>query len=48
MAGNKLLLLNGPSSAGKSTIAKELRQKLRLYGGDPAVLSIDDYMKIST
>ena len=48
MAGNKLLLLNGPSSAGKSTIAKELRQKLRLYGADPAVISIDDYMKIST
>ena len=48
MSGNKLLLLNGPSSAGKSTIANELRRQLRLCGTDPAVISIDDYMKIST
>ena len=48
MPGNKLLLLNGPSSAGKSTIAHELRRRLRLCGADPAVISIDDYMKIST
>ncbi len=43
---NKLILLNGPSSAGKSTIAAALRQEMRRHGTDPAVLSIDDYMKI--
>ena len=48
MADNKMLLLNGPSSAGKSTIADELRGKLRRSGIDPAVISIDDYMKIGT
>ena len=47
MPGN-LLLLNGPSSAGKSTIAAELRQRLRLLGVAPLVISIDDYMKLST
>lgn len=48
MSDNMLLLLNGPSSAGKSTIANELRRRLRPHGADPAVISIDDYMKIST
>ena len=43
---NKLVLLNGPSSAGKSTVAGELRRSLRLRGADPAVVSIDDYMKV--
>ena len=45
---NRLLLLNGPSSAGKSTIAGELQKKLRLYNADPVIISIDDYMKIGT
>ncbi len=44
---NLLILLNGPSSAGKSTIADELEHRLRLYGADPVIISIDDYMKIS-
>ena len=48
ISGNKLILLNGPSSAGKSTIAAELREKLRRCGADPAVISIDHYMKIGT
>ena len=48
MPSNQLLLLNGPSSAGKSTIANELRRQLRLCGTDPVVISIDDYMRIST
>ena len=48
MSDNMLILLNGPSSAGKSTIANELRRRLRPHGADPAVISIDDYMKIST
>lgn len=43
-----LLLLNGPSSAGKSTIAAELDRRIRETGGDPVIISIDDYMKIST
>lgn len=47
-AGNRLVLLNGPSSAGKSTIAGMLREKLRLRGADPVIISIDDYMKVST
>ena len=47
-AGNRLVLLNGPSSAGKSTIAGELQRKMRLYSTDPVLLSIDDYMKIGT
>ena len=45
---NHLILLNGPSSAGKSTIAGELEHRLCLYDADPVVISIDDYMKIST
>jgi chloramphenicol 3-O phosphotransferase len=45
---NRLLLLNGPSSAGKSTIAGELQKKLRLFNADPVIISIDDYMKIGT
>ena len=48
MSGNKLLLMNGPSSAGKSTIAHELRRQLRLCGADPVVISIDAYLRIST
>ena len=48
VSGNRLLLLNGPSSAGKSTIADELQKKLRRCGADPVIISIDDYMKIGT
>ena len=48
VSGNRLLLLNGPSSAGKSTIAAELQEKLRRCGADPVIISIDDYMKIGT
>ena len=47
MGNNRLVLLNGPSSAGKSSIAKELQQKLCLCGADPVIISIDDYMKIA-
>ena len=45
---NQLILLNGPSSAGKSTIAGSLRQALRGLGAEPVVISIDNYMRIST
>ena len=47
-SGNKLVLLNGPSSAGKSSIANELKQQLSRCGVDPVIISIDDYMKIGT
>ena len=48
MSGNPLILLNGPSSAGKSTIAGELQRKLRRLGVDVITVSIDDYMRLST
>lgn len=44
----RLVILNGPSSAGKSSIAAELQQQLAAVGKDPVLLSIDDYMKIGT
>ena len=43
----RLVILNGPSSAGKSSIAAELQQQLAAAGKDPVLLSIDDYMKIA-
>ena len=42
----QLILLNGPSSAGKSTIARELAQKLRQFGTETVIISIDNYMKL--
>lgn len=44
----QLILLNGPSSSGKSTLAKALRELLSDEGrGSYEVVSIDDFMKIS-
>lgn len=40
----KMILLNGPSSAGKSTLSKELRQRLTGKGVENMIISIDDYM----
>jgi chloramphenicol 3-O phosphotransferase len=41
-----VILLNGPSSAGKSSIAKALRRKLR--GSENSVIvSLDDYLQMS-
>ena len=40
----KVILLNGPSSAGKSTLSRELRQRLAGTGGEAEIISIDDYM----
>ena len=40
----KLILLNGPSSSGKSTLSRAIKTKL----GGFEVVSIDDFMKIST
>ena len=42
-----VILLNGPSSAGKSSIAKALLQLLLDCGTDAVILSLDDYMQMS-
>ena len=46
IGNGQLILLNGPSSAGKSTIAGELALKLRQCGAEPVIISIDNYMKL--
>lgn len=44
-----IILLNGPSSSGKSTLSKSLQKKIKkLINENYAVVSIDDFMKIST
>ena len=43
----ELVLLNGPSSAGKSSIAKALRKKLCESGIDAFIISLDDYLQMS-
>lgn len=44
----QVILLNGPSSSGKSTLAKALRECISKEGnGKYEVVSIDDFMKIS-
>ena len=42
-----VILLNGPSSAGKSSIAKALQQLLLDRGTDAVILSLDDYLQTS-
>ena len=39
-----ILLLNGPSSAGKSTLSKELKKRLGDADTEAVIISIDDYM----
>lgn len=39
----KLLLISGPSSAGKTTFAKRLTVQLRVNGIKPVIISLDDY-----
>ena len=41
----KLILIAGPSGAGKTTFAKRLSIELRVNGLDPAILSMDNYFK---
>ena len=41
-----MILLNGSSSAGKSSIAKALRQKLH-GSGSAVIISLDDYLQMS-
>ena len=42
-----VIVLNGPSSAGKSSIAKVLQQLLLDSGTDTVILSLDDYLQMS-
>ena len=42
-----VILLNGPSSAGKSSIAKALKQLLLNRWTDAFILSLDDYLQMS-
>jgi chloramphenicol 3-O phosphotransferase len=39
-----IVLLNGPSSAGKSTLSRELKKRLGERGVESHIISIDDYM----
>ena len=41
------LLLNGPSSAGKSTIAKALKKRFDEKDIDSVIVSLDDYLEMS-
>ena len=44
----QIILLNGPSSSGKSTLAKALKKLISDKGhGRYEVISIDDFMKMS-
>ena len=45
MLERTMILLNGPSSAGKSTLSRELQNRLREMNVDPLIISIDDYMR---
>ena len=42
----RVILLNGPSSAGKSSLSAELKRRLGLMGEDAAIVSLDDHMTI--
>lgn len=45
-AGRKVILLNGPSSSGKSTLAKALQEMIREKRSEKyEVVSIDDFMR---
>ena len=44
----RILLLNGPSSSGKSTLARCLQERLRTRNGDQVdVVSIDDFLTMN-
>ena len=45
MLERTMILLNGPSSAGKSTLSRVLQNRLREMNADPLIISIDDYMR---
>ena len=41
----KVILVGGPSSSGKTTTAKKIALKVKEYGKNPIVISLDDYYK---
>ena len=43
-----IILLNGPSSSGKSTLSKALQKLLKDHHQSYEIVDIDDYMKIAT
>lgn len=43
----EIILLNGPSSAGKSSIAAKMQNILTNQGKDAVIISLDDYLKMS-
>ena len=44
-----VILLNGPSSSGKSTLSRTLQDRIRQErGADYGIISIDDFMKLAT
>ena len=47
--GKQVILLNGPSSSGKSTLSRVLQARIRQERGDDfGIISIDDFMKLAT
>ena len=42
------ILLNGPSSSGKSTLARALRRLLQEQGREFGIVSIDDLLEMSS
>ena len=44
----QIILLNGPSSSGKSSLSEALQKRFLLNDKKYAIVSIDDFMKIST
>ena len=44
----QIILLNGPSSSGKSSLSKELKELFKKDNKQYEIVSIDDFMKIST
>ena len=47
--GKQIFLLNGPSSSGKSTLAKELQKLISEKRNEKYdIISIDDFLKMNT
>ena len=47
--GKQIILLNGPSSSGKSTLAKELQMLISEKRNEKFdIVSIDDFLKMNT